>query len=169
SDNPVRNLGHPQAVDAVAFNPAGTVLATGCHDGNLRLYDVAKGTLLRQVPAHPQPPGANAVYCVAWSPDGKHVVTGSLDHSIKMWDGATGAAVRTFRAYKEKEFEKGHTAGVYCVAFSPDGKTLATGSSDRTIKLWNVADGSVARELANPNLKAAPGSSPPAHPGEVYG
>src|SRR5262249_15991001 len=42
-DNPMRNLGHPGIVDAVAFNPAGTLLATGCHDGNLRLFDVAKG------------------------------------------------------------------------------------------------------------------------------
>ena len=36
---------------------------------------------------------------------------------------------------------KGHTDGVYCVAYSPDGKTLASGSVDKTIKLWSVATG----------------------------
>src|SRR3954452_12808884 len=36
---------------------------------------------------------------------------------------------------------KGHTAAVTCVAVSPDGKTLASASSDKTIKLWDVATG----------------------------
>jgi len=35
----------------------------------------------------------------------------------------------------------GHTAGVQSVAFSPDGQTLASGSWDRTIRLWHVATG----------------------------
>jgi WD40 repeat protein len=70
------------------------------------------------------------------------------------------------QAYKEKDFEKGHRDPVFCAAFSPDGKTVASGSAglERAIKLWNVADGSVAREFVNPNLKA-----PQSHPGWVYG
>src|SRR5437660_300733 len=36
---------------------------------------------------------------------------------------------------------KGHTSSVRAVAFSPDGKTLASGSTDKTIKLWNVMTG----------------------------
>src|SRR5262249_17783916 len=72
----------------------------------------------------------------------------------------------------EKDFEKGHREGVFCAAFSPDGKTVASGSSDYTIKLWNVADGSVLREFVNPNIKppknTIPGP-PKSHPGWVYG
>jgi len=40
---------------------------------------------------------------------------------------------------------KGHTLGVYCVAYSPDGMTLASGSGDKTIKLW---DATTSKELA---------------------
>jgi WD40 repeat protein len=41
----------------------------------------------------------------------------------------------------------GHSDSVHSVAFSPDGKTLVSGSADRTIKLWNVASGKELRTL----------------------
>ena len=42
---------------------------------------------------------------------------------------------------KLRETLKGHTGGAYSVAYSPDGKTLASGCGDKTIKLWDVATG----------------------------
>src|SRR5207248_10254064 len=167
SEVPVKNFTHPNYVDAVAFNPAGTQLATACHDGKVRLFDVAKGQVVREINAHTTPM-LTAVYCVAWSPDGKQVVSGGIDHSLKLWDVGTGKPVREFKAYKEKGFEKGHREPVLCAAFSPDGKYLVSGGEDRAIKVWNVADGSVVRELVNPNLKAGAAAGQ-AHPGWVYG
>ena len=97
--------------------------------------------------------GPAAIYCVAWSADGKQILSGSLDTSLKLWDATTGALVREFHGYKPKEFEKGHRDGVFTAVFSPDGKSMVSGSSDRSIKVWNLADGNVTRDLTNPNLK----------------
>ena len=75
--------------------------------------------------------------------------------------------MREFKAYKPKDFEKGHRDGIFSAAISPDGKLLASGSGglERVIKIWNTADGSVIRDLSNPHIKANPVAS---HPGWVY-
>jgi WD40 repeat protein len=177
SAGPVKSFGHPNLVDGVAFSPNGAQLATGCHDGKVRVHDVAKGQMAREINAHPTPPPGSPpgtppgspVYCVAWSLDGKQVLSGSNDRSLKLWDATSGNLVREFKGYDEKASPKGHQDGVYCLAFSPDGTQVASGSSDRTLKVWNVADGTVALELINPNLKPAPGQPAPAHPGRIYG
>jgi WD40 repeat protein len=173
SETAVKNLAHPNLVDAVAFNPAGTQLATGGHDGMIRIWDVAKGQQIREIKAHAAP-AVSPVYCVAWTPDGKQLLSGSLDRTMKLWDANNGAMIREFKGYKEKEFEKGHRDGVFCLAISPDGKWVTSGSSDRTIKLWNIADGNVVREFVHPSSKSGtaaattPFSYPYAHPGWVY-
>jgi WD40 repeat protein len=171
SQVPTRNLAHPNFVDAVAFNPAGTQLATGCHDGTVRLWDIVKNQQIRQINAHTQPAAA-VVYVAAWSPDGKQVLSASYDGSLKLWDAGNGNLVREFKAYKAKEAEKGHRDSVYCAAFSPDGKQVASGAigGDRVIKIWNVADASVVRDLANPHLKPDPLTmANPSHPGDIHG
>jgi WD40 repeat protein len=202
SDVPIKNLAHANLVDAVAFNASGTLLATGSHDGTLRIWDVAKGQQVRQITAH-KVPMMSQIYCLAWSPDGKQLVSGSLDHSLNLWDAAAGTLVREFKAYKEgaalpllgastvgllcstpghgpslaaarafpgsaeENSATGHREAVFCAAFSPDGKLLASGGSDRTIKIWNVVNARVLHELVNPNLDVATNAAQ-AHPGWVY-
>ncbi|NCS59391.1 MAG: WD40 repeat domain-containing protein, partial [Microcystis aeruginosa G11-04] len=62
----------------------------------------------------------------------------SDDKTIKLWNVETGQEIRTL---------KGHDNYVYSVNFSPDGKTLVSGSWDNTIKLWNVETGQEIRTL----------------------
>ena len=58
--------------------------------------------------------------------------------TIGLWDARTGEHVRTL---------EGHTEDVCCVAFSPDGSTLASGSADGTIRMWDVHTGEYRRTL----------------------
>lgn len=77
------------------------------------------------------------VLAIAFSPDGALLAMG-IDRQILLWRMADRRQVATW---------EGHTAWVRCVAFSPDGQTLASGSLDRTIRLWDVQTGQCLKTL----------------------
>jgi WD40 repeat protein len=58
------------------------------------------------------------------------LASGSVDKTIKLWGVSTGHERATLR---------GHSSGVFSVAFSPDGKQLASGSMDNSVKLWTIS------------------------------
>lgn len=68
---------------------------------------------------------------VAFSPDGS-LLASSHSSFIVLWDTATGSALRVL---------KGHSESITCMAFSPEGDTLASGSEDRSIRLWDISTG----------------------------
>jgi WD40 repeat protein len=94
------------------------------------------------------------VSSVNFSPDGKQIVSASSDKSLKLWDLA-GNCLQTFvnlylkpQSYAQQKFADnclllqtfvGHTAEVSSVNFSPDGKQIVSASSDKSLKLWDLA------------------------------
>jgi WD40 repeat protein len=150
-------------VYCVAWSPDGKQIVSGSLDHSLRLWDAAAGTLIRQFKAH----------------NAKEVIPVSAASTIGMLRAPLAQSLFLLASVvipgkSEKDLDKGHREGVFCAAFSPDGSLLASGSGDRTIKIWNVTDGSVVHDLVNPHLKPAASAKaaavpPQAHPGWVYG
>src|SRR5262245_43324776 len=140
---------HAHQFCPMTFSPDGKTLATGGENAGktsmgggradhlgVKLWDVATAKEKASLKGH-----AGPVFSVAFSPDGTLLASGCGTFAsngqagageVKIWDVATG---------KEKLTLKGHMAVVWAVAFSPDGKTLASGDVYGNVLLWEVHSG----------------------------
>jgi WD40 repeat protein len=87
---------------------------------------------------------SNSVNSIAMSPDGQILASGSRDGTIKLWHIQDGKEIYTLKdqpTNNHPSFYYPSIQPVYSVAFSPDGKILASGSGYKTITLWKVKSG----------------------------
>src|SRR5262249_30286556 len=98
----------------------------------------AMGKLLRQIPA-----GQESVWCLAFCSDGKALACVCRDSAIGLLDVTTGKELWRIGDARH---------GISLIAFSPDGKTLASAQGDvnRTIALWELATGKEAMRFQQP-------------------
>jgi WD40 repeat protein len=145
--------GHTAWVECVVFSPDGKTLASAGFDKTVKLWDVETAKEKSTLQAHPR-----EVTAVAFSPDGKTLASccqgadepkGPVPGQVKLWEVATG---------QERGSMSGHPFDVWDVAFSPDGKTLASagGKSEEKIGkmksqgeiiLWDVPPGKARATL----------------------
>jgi WD40 repeat protein len=108
-------VGHNGDVRNLAFSPDGAWSASGDADRTVRIWKVATGKEIYLLPHE------NAVQSVAFSRDGKHVASAGRDMPIRIWDTTT---------YVESSPLGDNGIDVICIAFSPDGKRLASGRAE---------------------------------------
>jgi WD40 repeat protein len=120
---------HADAVIAVAFTLDGKTLASGDWKGVVKLWDTATGRDLATLVGHRE----NVRY-LAFSPDGKLLASSSASR-VTLWD------VTTAKERAVLPWHGDHFVAFSCVAFSPDGRTLAYGAADGNVTLWNVVTG----------------------------
>ncbi len=130
---------HRATVNAMAFNPQGTLLASAGvgADAQLILWKIGDSfdvKPLKLVEAHQR-----IGWAVAFSPDGSQLATARQDGSVVLGDVSTDGI-----RFRDPLF--GHQGFVLTVAFSPDGHRLASGGMDGTIRMWDVAKGAPALE-----------------------
>lgn len=126
---PVRQFGYGRLTYA-APSPDGTKFVTGSEDGNVRLWDMSTGKVIRTFRGH-----EDRVSSAAFSGDGSKVVTGSWDGTARLWDCETGQVIRTFSE------DAGY---VQSVAISPDGNRVLVGL-EQVIVLWDAYSGDMIR------------------------
>ena len=134
--------GHTDAVWGAVVLPGGKEALTGGWDQTLRVWDVETGKQVRTFEGV-----VDKVRCIVVSPDGKTVAVGHfIDNpdaalrsgTVRIWDIASGKEIRAFPA---------HAHEVAAIAFSRDGKMLASSGYDKTLRIFDVATGKQLHSL----------------------
>ena len=161
-------VGHHHSVRAIAAH--GDTLVSGSYDCNVRVWKISTGETLFRLQGHTQ-----KVYSVVLDHKRNRCISGSMDHLVKVWSLETGLALFTLEGHSSlvglldlqqdrlvsaaadftlriwdpengqcKSILNGHTGAITC--FQHDGQKVISGS-DRTLKMWNVADGELVKDL----------------------
>ena len=139
--------GHTNRIASIAFSPDGKLLATASEDRTVKVWNLDQGQTLYSLDDPTFKAGA-----VAFSPDGKILASADGDvpfyvrrggRKIKLWDISSGKLLRSFGD---------HDLAIKTLAFSSDGKLLASSSKDKTVRIWNLSSGQLLQKLdGHPN------------------
>ncbi|ODQ50756.1 F-box-like/WD repeat-containing protein ebi [Saitoella complicata NRRL Y-17804] len=133
STTPLRKFdGHKSDINSLTWDAASKLLLSASDDGTAKIWSIEQSTPLHTLQAH-----AAGVLAARWKPSREWgsapvLATASKDGTVKMWDARTGNTLHTLNL---------HDSAVFALAFSNDGRWLASGGRDGDLVIWNVADG----------------------------
>ncbi len=135
---PYRVLGHKHLVTTATFDPTSKLLATASEEGGIFLWRMKTMEWMEVVLSKAQAHPCSRLATIAFSQDGMQVMLAWAVLStvmVQVWDPVGGDRVMSL---------EGHRASVLSLSFSPDATYIASGSSDKTVRLWRLRDGSCA-------------------------
>ena len=142
------------AVNALAFSRDGKYLVAGfgspgivglpSYPNPLKVWEVSTKSLIRRLSGH-----TNSCTSLEFSKDGTWLASSSRDGTAILWSTKTWEAKHTLQNLdRDTTTNASASAAVEGVTFSPDGKTLALASRDKTVQLWDVSSGTLLKSLA---------------------
>jgi len=134
--------GRQLTIRSVAFSPDGKTLASAGVE-NVNFWNVGAGKLILSFNGEPNNGSFSAA---AFSPDGKTLAAGNFDSTVRLLDVSAGSLIHSFEGHNYQIFGRQRFYHVHSVAFSPDGKMIASGDG-ATIKIWSVGAKSVLGTL----------------------
>jgi WD40 repeat protein len=140
TDDEVWSVKHAAGFNCLALAEDERILAVGCDDQTIRLYDAVTGEVVDIYRGH-----TNWVQGTAFLSDGSRVVSASSDGTVRLWNELCADEGRALT---------GHELQVTSVAYSPDGRTIATASIDGVITLFDPTVGLLRRRLFGPTFGA---------------
>jgi len=132
---------------SVAFSPDGHTLASGQGDRLVHLWAMTSGDMTSGAPSTTLAGAQNAIWSVTFSPDGNLLASGNEDGKVHLWsidkqqNSNQNPEKSSYRSFS------GHAKSIWSVDFDAKGETIASGSADLSIKLWDVKTGQCQQTL----------------------
>lgn len=131
---------HTDEVAFLEFHPKEHILASGSHDGTVKLFDIAKPSVKK---AHKVINDCQPVTCLAFHPTGDYMAIGTEHSVLRIYD------LMTAQCFVSAIPTQQHKGTIICVKYAHTGKLFATGSMDGSIKIWDGVSGRCVNTIAD--------------------